>query len=391
MGSFAQARRITATRGLAVGLAATSLLAFLGGMALFFSNSFQLPWTGPTHFTLSGFVGPLAASLSGVVLLRRAGRLPAGVAVFTSVAAVPSWALAVTAAASWAMRFDEADTNQGFSWFGSSMLLFMIPGWVAGIMCLAVPLYSLLASWRSRPTRVLQAVVMAAPLALILGALTLMPPMVGTLGAMVLLIVALQQDMPAASPAKPLQSIPRQVVSPNQRAVGRVALTLLIVGLACAVFAITGSTWAPMVTNSTHAMNLGLSYGAFASVPLLVLAGWVLATRLGSTTPWAVLLACTAMAAQAFAQLLGAGHPAQWPATLVAATLMGFAIALPLGRLVTVGRFGRIGVVILMGLAASTIGLPLVTMSTFLAPLGSAALLVWACRSGNARQSRLSS
>ncbi|PRB44979.1 hypothetical protein CQ020_01885 [Arthrobacter sp. MYb23] len=398
VGSFAQARRFTATsrfkatRGWAVGLAATSLLAFLGGMALFFSNTFHLPWTGPARIILTGFVGPLAASLSAVVLLRLAKRVPAGHALFVAVTAVPAWALAATTAASWSVRFDEADMNQGFSWFGSSMLLFMIPGWMAGTACLAVPLYSLLASRRSLPIRVTQAVLLALPMSLMLGALMVMPPMAGTLGAMVLLIVALRQGMPAVRPSVgSSRVVPRQVVAPNLRIVGGAALALLVVGLACAVFAVTGSSWAPMVTDSTHAMNLGLAYGAFASIPLLLLAGRALAARLGPTMPWPVLLGCSAMGVQGFAQLLGAGHVLQWNGILIAATLMGFAIALPLGRWVAGGRFTRIAVVALMGLAASVLGLPLVMMSTFLAPIGSAVLLVWAWKAGNAGQPRLSS
>jgi hypothetical protein len=392
VGSIAQVRRFTATRGWAIGLAATSLLAFLGGMALFFSNTFHLPWTGPTRFILTGFVGPLAASLSAVVLSRLVGSLPARKALFVAVAAVPAWALTATTAASWFVRFDEADMNQGFSWFGSSMLLFMIPGWIAGTACLAVALYSLLPSRRSRLIRILQAVVLAAPMALIVGALVVMPPMVATLGAAVLLVVALRQGMPAASrDVVPSRVIYRRVVAPNRRVVGGAALALLMIGLACAVFAVTGSTWAPMVTDSTHAMNLGLAYGAFASIPLLVLAGRVLAPRLGPITPWAVLLGCAAMGIQGSAQLLGAGHTLQWNGILVAATLMGFAIALPLGRWVAGGRFVRLTVVALIGLAASVVGLPLVMMSAFLAPVGSAALLAWAYWPGQVRQPRLSS
>ncbi|VXC65123.1 membrane hypothetical protein [Arthrobacter sp. 9V] len=326
------------------------------------------------------------------MLLRLAGRLPAGSALFVAVAALPAWALTVAAAASWAVRFDEADLNQGYSWFGSSVLLFMIPGWIVGTAGLAVALYSLLASMRSLPIRVLQAVLLAAPMALILGALTLMPPMVGTLGAVVLLVVALRQGMPAASrEVVPSRVISRRVVAPNRRVVGRAALILLLVGLACVVFAVTGSTWAPLATDSTNAMNLGLGYGALASIPLLVLAGKVLAPRLGPTTPWTVLLGCAAMGVQGVAQLLGAGHPLQWNGILIAATLMGFSIALPWGRLVTGGRFTRIAVVALMGLAASVVGLPLVMMSAFLAPLGSAALLAWAFWAGHAQQPRLTS
>lgn len=387
MGSFAQVRRFSASRRWAVGCAAASLLGFLGAMVLSFSGTFSLPWTEPLLLILSRFVGPLAGTLSGVVLLRLAGRLTPRAALFTAVAAVPAWALALTAAASWSVGFDQADAGQRLSWFGSSSLLFMILGWVAGTVCLAVPLTALLASRRSLPIRIMQAVLLAAPAALILGALMMMPPMLGVLGAAVLLIAALRQGRPVPPPATtPSPSIPLTVVAPNRRGVGAAALALLVMGLACAVFAVTGSTWAPGVTNSTHAMNLGLAYGAFAAIPLLVLAGGVLAPRLGPTTPWAALLSSAAMAVEGFAQLLGAGHPSQWPATLVAALLMGFAIALPLGRLVIGGRFTRIAVVTLMGLAASTVGIPLVAMSAFLVLVGSALLLIWAWRSGNARQ-----
>ncbi|WP_311213823.1 MULTISPECIES: hypothetical protein [unclassified Arthrobacter] len=366
-----------------MGCAAASLLGFLAAMVLLFSGAYSLPWTEPVHLILSRFVGPLAGTFSGVLLLRLAGRLTARVALFTAVAAVPAWALALTAAASWSVGFDEADAGQRLSWFGSSSLLFMILGWVAGTVCLAVPLNSLLAGRRSLPVRITQAVLLAAPAALILGALMMMPPMLGVLGAVVLLISALRQGRPVPPPATATSPT---VVAPS-RGVGGASLVLLLAGLACAVFAVTGSTWAPGVTNSTHAMNLGLAYGAFAAIPLLVLAGRVLAPRLGPTTPWAVLLSCAAMAVEGFAQLLGAGHPSQWPATLVAAALMGFAIALPLERLVSGVRLARVAVVTLVGLAASTVGIPLVAMSAFLAPVGSAVLLIRAWRSCNARQS----
>lgn len=79
MGSFVKASRFTPSKTWAVGFAATSLLAFLGALGLFLTDVYHLPWTGPTRFTLMGFIGPLAASLSVVVLLRVGGRLPAGV------------------------------------------------------------------------------------------------------------------------------------------------------------------------------------------------------------------------------------------------------------------------------------------------------------------------
>ena len=55
------------------------------------------------------------------------------------------------------------------------------------------------------------------------------------------------------------------------------------------------------------------------------------------------------------------------------------------------GRLSRVTVVAMMGLAASAVGLPLVMMSAFLAPIGSAVLLVRALMAGSVRQPRLSS
>lgn len=383
MSSFAQARPFSATPGWAVGYAAVSLVAFIGATALLFSNAYYLHWAEPAHLILTGFVGPLAATISGVVLLRRVGRLSARAAVFTMAGAVLAWALAATTAASWSVRFDEADAGQDFGWFGSSMLVFMILGWISGTACVAVAIDSLRANRRTIPVRVIQSVLLAAPIALILGAVMLMPPMVGMLGAVVLLIVALRQGRPVPSPVRAAVSNSHPAQQ-NNRTVAVAAFALLIVGLGCAAFALTGSLWTSAVSDATHAMNLGLGFGAFAGIPLLMIVGHVLAQRLGATAPWVVLLGCASLAAEGAAQLLGAGHPWQWPAVVAAATLMGFAIALPFGRLVAGSRYARIGVIILMGLAASTLGLPLVTMSAFLAPIGSGVLLIWAWRAASA-------
>lgn len=70
----------------------------------------------------------------------------------------------------------------------------------------------------------------------------------------------------------------------------------------------------------------------------------------------------------AAAQFLGAGHPVQWPLILAAATLMGFAAALPFGRLIPGGRALRMGVTGMLGFAGSILGLNLVTMPAFIAP-----------------------
>lgn len=374
----------------AVGFAATALMAFIAAAALLLSNAILLPGAGVVRLLLAVFIGPLAAALSAVVLLYRAGRLSAPAALFTAAVAVPACVLAALAAASWTVGFEEADAGPGRSWFGSATLLFLIPAWMAGTGCLVPAVGSALNNRRSLATRLVQSTLLAAPLALILGASMLMAPMIWTLGAIVLLVVALREGG-ADPPASPhgvvraeMQSSPLSLTAAWTRrrnvAAGAAALVTLIVGLCCAVFALTGSNWAPGVTDSTHAMNLGLAAGALATIPAAVAAGVVLHARFGSVMPWSPLLCCAGLVVAAAAQFLGAGHPAQWPLTLAAATLMGFAVALPFGRLVRGGRALRSGVTALFGLAASIVGLSLVTMAAFIAPPAAAVLFIWSMR-----------
>ncbi|MEC5178996.1 hypothetical protein [Arthrobacter sp. CG_A4] len=376
-----------ATHRWAAGFAAAALVAYIGATGLLLSNASFLPGAGLVQLLFAVFIGPLALALSAVVLLHRAGRLSAPAALSTAASALPAFGFAALAAASWAAGFDEADAGLGRSWFGTSTLLFLVLAWCTGTICLAAPLSSVLSKGRSLPSRFMQSTVLAAPLALILGALTLRAQIIGTLGSVVLLVVALRKSTsthPAAprgaaraavrsSPPRPVAAWSRQ----GDAAAGAAALVTVIVGLGCAVFALTGSNWAPMVTDSTHAMNLGLAAGALAAIPATIAAGIMLTPRFGAVMRWSALICCASLLLEAAAQLLGAGHTTQWPLTLAAATLMGFAIALPFGRLLPGGRSLRLGVTVMLGLAGSTIGLNVVTMAAFIAPLAAAVLVVW--------------
>jgi hypothetical protein len=376
-----------ATHRWAAGLAATALIAFIGATGLLLSNAIIFPGAGFIRLVLAVFIGPLGSALSAVVLLHQAGRLSAPAALSTAASAVPACGLAALVAASWSVGFDEADAGLGRSWFGSSTLLFFILGWVAGTGSLVAPVTSVLGKRSLLRIRLLQGTFLAAPLALILGALMLMAPMVGTLGAAALLVVTLRHGS-AKHPAAPRETVPVAVRTPTppptvawtrrkHAAVGAAALLSLIAGLWCAVFALTGSNWAPMALSSTRAMNLGLAAGALAAIPATVAAGIMLIPRFGSVMRWAAVICCASLIVEAVAQLLGAGHPTQWPLILVAATLMGFAVALPFGRLIPGGRSVRFGVTAMLGLAASIIGLNLVAMAAFIAPIAAAALVVW--------------
>jgi hypothetical protein len=377
-----------ATPGWAAGFAGAALIAFLGATALFLSDAGMLPGAGVVRLLLAVFIGPFAFAIAAVVLLYQAGRLSAPAALCTAAGALPACGFAALTAASWAVGFEEADAGAGRSWFGSSTLVFLIVAWSAGTTTLVPPVSSMLGKRRSLPLRLVQSSVLAAPVALILGALTLTAPMLGTLGAAVLLVVALRFGSSAKRPAAMHQTV-RAAAQPSPptrapflnrwrgAAAYAAALVTLLVGLGCAVFALTGSNWAPMIIDSTRAMNLGLAGGALAAIPVSLAAGMVLTPRFGSVMRWSALLCCVSLIVVAIAQLLGAGHPTQWPLILTAATLMGFALALPFERLVPGARPLRISVTAVLGLAGAIIGLNLVMMAAFIAPLAAAALLVW--------------
>lgn len=376
-----------ATPRWAAGFAATALIAYVGATALLLTNSIFLAGAGFARLVLAVFIGPLALALSAVILLHRAGRLSAPAALSTAASAVPACGFAALTAASWSVGFEEADAGLGRSWFGSSTLLFLILAWIAGTICLVAPVESVLSKRRALPIRLVRSTALAAPLALILVALTLMAQLIGTLGAVVLLVIALRPsraNYPSArrdtvraaarsSPPISAAAWTRRRAAPA----GAAALVTITAGLGCSLFALTGSNWAPTVNDSTHAMNLGLAAGALAAIPATIAAGTVLTPRFGSVMRWSTLLCCASLIVVAAAQFLGAGHPNQWPLILAAATLMGFAAALPFGRLIPGGRTLRIGVTAMFGFAGLIVGLSLVTMAAFIAPLAATALLVW--------------
>ena len=375
-----------ATYRRAAGFAAAAVIAFVGATGMVLVNAVTFPAGGVVRLLLAVFIGPLAVAISAVVLLHRTGRLTAPAAVSTAAGTLVACGSAALAAGSWSVGFDEADAGLGRSWFGTSTLLFLLLAWVAGTVALLAPVGSALGKRRSVLGGAVQRTVLAAPLAVLLGAMTLLAPLAGALGAVALLIVALRLDgaeHPATFPdrgpaaARPSPARPAERTRRRDAAARTAALVTMIVGLGCAVFALSGSSWAPMVTDSTHAMNLGLAAGALAALPATIAAGVVLTPRFGRVMRWSALLCCASLLVAAAAQLLGAGHPAQWPLVLLAAVLTGFAVAGPSGHFIPGGPSLRFGVATLLGLAASLIGLPLVTMAGFVAPCAAVALFVW--------------
>ncbi len=366
--------------------AATALVAFVAASWIMLSNAITLPVAELVRLLLAVFIGPFAVTIAAVVLLHRAGKLSAPAALFTASFALPACGFAALTAASWSVGFDEADGGLGLSWFGSSTLLFLVLAWTTGTMCLLAPACLVLNSRRPAPLRLLLSAAIAAIAALILGTVVLMGQMLSILGAAVVLVLALRSSR--AQPPAVRVDTPRAVVPPvPQEAValtpekvtvaGAAALASLVVGLGCAVFALTGSTWSSSVTDSTRAMNLGLAAGALAAIPTAIATGMVLALRHGAVMRWSGFLCGVGLVVEAVAQFLGVGHPSQWPLTLAAAALMGFAIALPFGRLIPGRSSLRMGMTAVLGLAGSSIGLMVVTMAALIALPAAAALVIW--------------
>ena len=376
-----------ATRRWAAVAAAAALMALLAATWLLLSNATTFPGAEVVRVLLAVFIGPLGLALAAVVLLHCAGQLSAPAALSTAGFALPACGFAALAAASWSIGFDEADAGLGLSWFGASTLLFLMLAWLAGTISFVAPLAAVLGTKRPATIRRVQSTVVAAFLVPVVGVLVLTGQIVLILGAAVLLVVALRPSRAmrraatkeiARAPVRSPLSGPAPALTRRQYvAVGAAALLSLIAGGGSTVFALTGSRWIPALDDSTHAMNLGMAAGALAAIPAVVVAGILLTPRYGAVLRWSALACCASLVMEATAQNFGAGHPLQWPVVLVAAMLMGITIALPLGALIPGRSSLRIGMTAVLCLAGSPVGLLVVTMAGFIAPLGAAALLVW--------------
>ena len=388
-----------ATPRVAAVFAAVSALAFAGAVALLLTSTSLPPETQAFRMLLASFAGPLGLSLAATALMHSTGRLSAPAALFTAVIAVPACALAGLSLSSIAVGFEEADLAQGNSWFGSASLLFVAAGWAAGTIFLLAPVNAVLRVRGTLFRQMALSALVAVPSAVVLGAMIMIGQFLNTIVAVVVLIVALRMGSggtgspadscwtqntasvgssgPTAHAAADRRRMPAPRLAGRDRKAARTgALFGLVLGLACAAFALAGSEWTSFASDSTRAMNLGLGAGAVTAVSVVLSAGRILAPVVGKVIRWSVLLCCAALIMEAVAQLLGAGHPRQWPVTLVAASLMGCALVLPLGRLLPGGRSLRIVGVAFMAVAGIWPGLMLVAAAGFLSPVVAAVILV---------------
>ncbi|MCC3267564.1 hypothetical protein [Arthrobacter gengyunqii] len=405
-----------ATYKWAAGCAAVSLAAFLLAAGILLTGALYWPGTDIVRILASLFLGPLALTVSLVVQSHRSGRLSAPEALFTVAAAVPAWGLAATAAVSWSAGFNAADAGVPLSWFEAAALPLLALAVVAGAAALLPTVNSLWSPRRSLAYRSAQSLLLAAPGALALLVLVLVAYLLAPLAAAGLLFAALKEGSTERSPAgypsknpadphprgplptgkrpadarpvyaRPAEPVTRFPTSRSSRtAVVVIAGGTLIFGLLCIVFAVSGSTWSDLAADSTAAMNLGLAAGALNAVVLTAAVGMVLLPRVGGVLRWTVLLVSGGLLSEAAAQFAGVGHPWQWPLTLIGGILLGFGFVLPLAQLVPGPPLLRLSAALGGGLAAAFIGVIVVSGAGFIAPLVSAALLVW-CFWPQARQ-----
>ncbi|MBD7996355.1 hypothetical protein H9639_13705 [Arthrobacter sp. Sa2CUA1] len=392
-----------ATRSWAAVCAAVALAAFLISTLIVLSDAILWPGADLVRLVASVFVGPLGLAFSVIVLWQQSGRMAAPAAFFTAVSTVPALGLATVAAASWSTGFTDAGPQTG--WFSGAWSPLAAAAWTAGTVSLIAPVRALWNPPESVYARGAKTTLLAALAALSLGVLYLTAFLLAPLAAAALLAVSLRAsgsattdaasaESASAGPVRPGAPLPYQAATaarrtgpaaprhlpPSRRlrtAVAGIGLATLFLGVGCAVFALTGSRWPELAADSTAAMNLGLAAGALNAIPVAVAVGFVLHRRFGRVIVWSTLLVCGSLLVEAAAQAAGAGHPSQWPLTVFAGVLFGFALALPCARLVPGPALQRFCVVVGAGLAAAFIGLNAVAAAGFIAPFMSLGLLAW--------------
>ena len=386
--------------------AAVALAAFLASTVLVMSGA--LFWPGAEVFQLiaSVFLGPLALTFAVLVLWFRSGGISAPAALVTAVLTIPALALAALALASWSAGFAVADAGGVFTWFEASSVPLGGAAWIAGTAAL-IPPVSCLLRLRSDYARTAKIVLLAAVAALALGLLYVTVLPAGPLAAAAVLFLALRtgqdkegqdkggqareshgpdahrtegavQGSRSQDRLQPVMARPEPVPlsSTVRTLVAVTAAVTLLVGMASAWFALFGSRTS-LAANSTEAMNLGLGAGALNAIAIVLALGMILAPRFGRILTGSAVLASAGLATESAAQLAGAGHPVQWPLTVIAGLLLGVALVFPFARLIPGSTAVRACATAAAALAAAFVGLNLVAAAGFVAPIVAGALLVW--------------
>jgi hypothetical protein len=355
-----------------VGISAAALLLSLVPTAALW---FGAPLNGPGLMSAQ-FFASLLTSIGAGALLLRAGMLRAEPALFAGIVAIPAWVFGGLAAASWSVGFDEADAGDGLSWFGSATGEFMLAGWVLGTVALTPIAFEIFRVIRSRTVRRTVSVLVAGPTALALGvgALLLQGTILASVGVLIAATVHLR------SPQTPAltQRLGRATLSSTARKSLAVATSgAAILGIGCVVFALTGSTWPRITLDATETMRLGILSGALVAIITVVSSAIAVHPRMGRTAIWVAAVLVVALIVLAASYAGNIDSPLGWTWLLIAATLTGLAGALLLAPVLPGTPLMRGGLIAAISVAlAATLGLMVITIAAFIAPVIAVAVTV---------------
>ena len=314
------------------------------------------------------FLGALLVTLAAGAWLLRAGVIRPESALVACVVAVPAWVFGGLAAASSGIGFDEADAGATQSWFGNATGIFFLGAWVVGAIALLPIAFAILRAVPSQPLRVVLSVVLCVPSALALGIAAVVPAGM-VLGATAILIAASFQLRGRPSRPTPVGRATGVLTLAKRRRIAAVTAVTAVLGAGCAVFALTGSSWAPAFGDSTQAMRTGILAGALIATITIVAAASALFPRMGRAVlgPATALIAALLTLATSYA--LDIDSPFGWPLLLTAAALTGLAGGLIFTPFLPGSSWLRalLSTAISIAVAAS-LGLMMITTAAFLAP-----------------------
>ena len=355
---------VGASTALLVGLVPVMVLSGVGG----FTSVAQ------TVSVTSQFLGALMTTLAAGALLLRAGVIRAETALAAGIAAVPAWVLAGLAAASWSVGFDEADAGTAPSWFGQAAGVIFLAALTAGVAALLPLVSSILRTVQPPLLRTVLFVLIAVPGAVALGISAVVPAGI-VLGAAAVLIAASFQGRGRVIRSEPVNRTSAVLPPARRRRLATVTATTALLGAACVLFALTGSSLAPAVGDSTQAMRIGLLAGALIAIVTTGAAAWALFPRVGRAVLLPAAALIMALLALAASYLADPNSPAGWPLLLTAAALTGIAGGLSLSPVLPGSSKLRVMLIAAISVAtAASVGLMVITTAAFSAPIVSAVL-----------------
>ncbi|HCS61702.1 MAG TPA: hypothetical protein DIW46_09955 [Microbacterium sp.] len=329
---------------------------------------------------LGQFLAPLLLSYAVLCLLRDSRMILPGRAVTVFACVLPAWALAATAAVSWSVGFEEADTGGIASPFALAFAPLFASAWALGAGTVFLLTHALLrkvprsARWAGAAS----AAVVTPPL---LGVALISPMTTAVLGLALLFVCAFQRGPIRTRP----RSVPRAVTPATARRVTIVAGTTLAISVVCAAFALTGSTWTAGI-DSTRAMQLGLCAGQLCAIPLMFCLAWIRQDR-RPTTPvyrwFPVVTLALGLSLIALDTIIGFTPSGlfPWPGLVVIA--MGLAVIT--FQMLRLSGSIRVLLAIVTGAALVFPVWLAIVMIGFLVPIGASAMMLWGLRNRRVR------